>query len=301
MNPQNGRLLIAVDVDGTLLDTEFDDVLRDREVAAMQGVREAGHVLALCTGRNLNSTAALLEKSGWYPDDLPMVLLNGAVVWGGMPRRCIRRNELDGERVKALVVLFKQHDTVPMVYGSDEDGGILHHETRQTNDVLGMYLAKRRSAVGAIEVADDLGALPWSRALEVGTIDTKDRIDTLTAAIGENVPGVRVINTRSLMGEGRFYWAEAFDADSDKGRGLAVLAEECGVSLADTVAIGDNYNDLDMFETAAVSVAMAGSPDEVLASADLVTGPVEEGGAAHVLERIALGERPGPAGWKGLT
>jgi Cof subfamily protein (haloacid dehalogenase superfamily) len=301
MKKANGRLLIAVDVDGTLLDTEFEDILRPREVEAMQRVRDAGHVLALCTGRNLNSTAALLENSGWYPDDLPMVLLNGAVVWGGQPRRCIKRNELDGDRIRALIGLFKEHDTVPMVYGSDDDGGVLHHEKRLTNDVLGQYLSKRRSAVGAITATDDLGGLPWTRALEVGTIDTRDRIDALTTAIGEQVPGVRVINTRSLLGQGRYYWAEAFDAGSDKGRGLTVLAEECGIPLADTVAIGDNYNDLDMFETAAVSVAMAGSPDEVLAAADHVTGPVKEGGAAQVLERIADGERPDASGWKGQS
>lgn len=301
MKPGNGRLLIAVDVDGTLLDTEFEDVLRPREVAAMQRVREAGHVLALCTGRNLNSTTALLEKSGWNPDDLPMVLLNGAVVWGGRPRRCLKRNELDGDRIRALVGLFKEHETVPMVYGSDDDGGVLHHEKRQTNDILGRYLANRRSAVGAITAVDDLGILPWTRALEVGTIDTRDRISALTAAIGAAVPGVKVINTRSLLGGGRFYWAEAFDAGSDKGRGMAALAEACGIPLSETVAIGDNYNDLDMFETAAVSVAMAGSPDEVLACADHVAGPVQEGGAAQVLERIAAGERPAANGWRSAT
>jgi hydroxymethylpyrimidine pyrophosphatase-like HAD family hydrolase len=185
-----------------------------------------------------------------------------------------------------------------MVYGSDEDGGVLHHEVRQTNDVLGRYLSKRRSAVGAITVAEDLGTLPWTRALEVGTIDTRDRIDALTAAVTAEVPGVRVINTRSLLGEGRFYWAEAFDAGSDKGRGLTVVSDEYGIPLSQTVAIGDNFNDLDMFATAAVSVAMAGSPDEVLAAADRVAGPVQEGGAAAVLEQIADGSWSAPADGK---
>ena len=291
MTHPNGRLLVAVDVDGTLLNTEFDDVLRPREIAAMKGVRAAGHVLALCTGRNLNSTRALLEKSGWYPDDLPMVLLNGAVVWGGRPRRCLARNELDGERIRTLIRLFRDHGTVPMVYGSDEDGGVLHHEHSEVIEVLGRYLDKRRDVVGAIHRGDDLLDLTWERALEVGTIDTRDKIDRLTDAVTLELAGsVRVINTRSLLGEGRYYWAEAFDAGSDKGRGLAVLSAECGIPLSRAVAIGDNYNDLDMFEAAGFSVAMAGSPDEVLGLADAVAGPVEEGGAAAVLEKIAAGD-----------
>ncbi len=289
----NNRLLVAVDVDGTLLDTEFDDVLRPREIAALQAVREAGHVLALCTGRNLNSTRALLENSGWFPDDLPMVLLNGAVVWGDDPRRKLSSQELDSARVRRLVELFREHETVPMVYGTDDTGGMLHHETRPLNDVLGRYLDARRGSVGAVEVVDDLLAIEVPQALEVGTIDRKAKVMTLTAAINSEMGDVvKVINTRSLIGGGEYYWAEVFDRNTDKGAGLRVLAEFLGIPLASLVAIGDNYNDLDMFAVARWSVAMEGSPDEVLQSADRVTGTAAAGGAAAVLEQIASGQWP---------
>ncbi len=296
--PKNGSLLVAVDVDGTLLNTEFEDVLGSREIEAMDAVRAAGHVLALCTGRNLNSIRGLLEHSGWDPVDLPMVLLNGAVVWGGQPRRKLASNILDRESILALVRLFREHGTVPMVYGTDDDGGILHHETRPINDILGRYIGNRRQTVGAIHAVDDLTELPWEQALEVGTIDLEDKARSLSAAINEQLAGkVKVINTRSLLGGGQYFWAEAFHCDTDKGRGLKVLAAECGIPVTRSVAIGDNYNDLDMFAAAGFSVAMAGSPDEVKGRADLVTGPVGEGGAAEILERIAAGGfPPRPAG-----
>jgi Cof subfamily protein (haloacid dehalogenase superfamily) len=289
----NGSLLVAVDVDGTLLNTEFDDVLRPREIEAMNAVRAAGHVLALCTGRNLNSMRGLLEHSGWDPVDLPMVLLNGAVVWGGQPRRKLACNVLERESILELVRLFREHDTVPMVYGTDDDGGVLHHETRPINDILGRYIGNRRQTVGAIHTVDDLTDLPWHEALEVGTIDLEDRVRSLSAAINERLAGqVKVINTRSLLGDGKYYWAEAFHAGTDKGRGLKVLAAECGIPVTQSVAIGDNYNDLDMFAAAGFSVAMADSPDEVKGRADLVTGPVSEGGAADILEQIVAGGFP---------
>jgi Cof subfamily protein (haloacid dehalogenase superfamily) len=293
IKPAENAMLVAVDVDGTLLNTEFEDVLRPREIEAMNAVRAAGHVLALCTGRNLNSMRGLMEQSGWDPVDLPMVLLNGAVVWGGRPRRKLSCNELNRQQILELVRLFREHGTVPMVYGTDDDGGVLHHETRPVNDVLGRYIDVRRDKVGAIHTVEDLTRLPWTRALEVGTIDLEDRVRALTAAIAARLDGqVKVINTRSLLGEGRYFWAEAFHAATDKGRGLRVLAEECGIPATRSVAIGDNFNDLDMFAAAGCSVAMAGSPVEVLARADHVTGPVNEGGAAAILERIAAGEFP---------
>jgi len=289
----NNRLLVAVDVDGTLLNTEFEDILRPREITALEAVRKTGHIVALCTGRNLNSLRGLLENSGWNPDDLPLVLLNGAVVWGDVPRRQLFCRELDGPRIRRLIEIFHEHGTVPMVYGTDDTGGHLHHEARPVNDILGRYLNKRRTSVGALAVVDDLLALELPRALEVGTIDGRERILALSAAIsGELGDVVKVINTRSLLGGGEFYWAEVFDRAADKGAGLRVLAEFCGIPLARTVAIGDNYNDLDMFAVAGWSVAMGGSPAEVLQCADLVTGSADVGGAAAVLERIAAGIWP---------
>ena len=289
----NGTLLIAIDVDGTLVDTEVEEAIGDQAIAALEAVRRAGHVVALCTGRNLASVTSLLERSAWFPADLPLILLNGALVWGGEPRRELACHLLDGPLVQQLVALFKRLDTVPMVYGTDREGGILRHETRPLNSALGRYLDMRRTRVGRLETVDDLLALPWSQALEVGTIDTRERIAALTAAITAELGGaVRVINTQSLLGGGAYFWAEVFHRDSGKGTGLATLAGALGIPLARCIAIGDNYNDLDMFAVSGVSVAMGNSPDEVKAAADHLADDVTRGGAAVVLEAIAAGAFP---------
>ncbi|MBU2500716.1 Cof-type HAD-IIB family hydrolase [bacterium] len=284
-------LLIAIDVDGTLLNTEVDDLLGAREIAALEAVRTAGHVVALCTGRNLNSTRILLEKSAWFPEDLPLVLLNGAVVWGGNPRRQITCNVLDEAAIRALVALYKEHGTAPMVYSTDDHGGVLYHEKRPVNDILDRYLQYRRDHVGAIIAVEDLQDVPWTEALEVGTIDREAPIRSLTSAVKAALDGrVRVINTQSLLGKGEFFWAEAFHVASNKGAGMMTLAGSCGIPLQRLVAIGDNFNDLDMFAAAALSVAMGNSPDEVKIRADLVAGHVAEGGAADILLALASGE-----------
>ena len=292
MNKRTGneRWLAAVDIDGTLLDTEVDNRLGAREVEALEAVRAAGHVLVLCTGRNLNSTRHLLEQSGWFPDDLPLILLNGAVIWECAPRRKLVCNVLSGDLVVELVALFKAHGTAPMVYGTDEEDGLLRHEPGPVNGILERYLDNRRREMGAVAEVADLAAVPWHEALEVGTIDERDRVLALSAAITERLGDrVRVINTRSLLGGGRFYWAEAFHARSDKGTALRTLAAACGVPLERTLAVGDNFNDLDMFEAAAFSVAMADGPAEVLDAADLVVPGVAAGGAARLLADFATG------------
>ena len=291
------RLLVAIDVDGTLVNTEVSDLLDAREIGALESVRSAGHVVALCTGRNLPSLTSLLERSGWFPADLPLVLLNGALVHAGEPRRQVVRGTLCGDRITALVRLFRAHATVPMIYGTDEDGGFLYHETSPVNDVLGRYLASRRVHVGRLRVVPDLLELSWEQAMEVGTIDETPRVRQLTRAIdAEFGDAVRTINTQSLLGGGLYSWAEVFDAMSGKDHGVRVLSEIYDIPLSRTVAIGDNFNDLDMFAVAGASVAMGNSPADVRAQADHVTTGVAAGGAAAVLDAIAAGEFPAPPG-----
>jgi 3-deoxy-D-manno-octulosonate 8-phosphate phosphatase KdsC-like HAD superfamily phosphatase len=79
----------------------------------------------------------------------------------------------------------------------------------------------------------------------------------------------------------------------EEGVPFADLVQDCRTRVfPNTMAIGDNYNDLDMFDVCGVSVAMGNSPDEVKAAADHEADDVTRGGAAAVLEAIAAGGFP---------
>lgn len=284
------RLLVAIDMDGTLLDTEVESRLRPREIAALEAVRAAGHVVAICTGRNRRSIDRLLERSGWQPADLPLVLLNGAVVDGGAGRGLLSRQTLVRPVLSHLVELFREHGAVPMVYTTEDDSEVLLYEHNATNDVLRDYLEHRRLHVGGLAGHDDLLAVLPEAALEVGTIDLESVIRPLSAVLRRELPDrVRVINTRSLLGRQRYFWAEVYHPACSKGAGVRILADAFAIRPQDIVAIGDNFNDLDMFAVAGVSVAMRGGPAEVTAAADRLADPVAESGAAAVLEDIAAG------------
>lgn len=290
------RLLVAVDMDGTLIDTETEGRLRPRELAALAAVREAGHVVAICTGRNRQSLDSVLSVSQWHPDDLPKVMLNGAMVDGGRDHGMLAHNVIDRPVMARLVQLFRDHGALPMVYGAEGDGGGLQFQQGQPNPVLQRYLDHRRDQVGALSFHDDLLADLPATALEVGSIDRREVIEPLTAAIRTELDGqVRVINTRSLLGGGQYYWAEVYHHACSKGTGVRLLQDALGIAPGCIVAMGDNFNDLDMFAEADLSVAMAGGPDEVQQAADLVTASARESGAAAILEDIAAGRLMPPA------
>ncbi len=288
-------LLVAVDVDGTLLDTEFTDELREREIEAMRAVRAAGHILALCTGRNQRSLSGVLDPVGGDFVDLPRVLLNGAQVIGGRPARTLAHHVLPRPLLRRLVEIFRRHDAVAMVYDTEERGSLLHHEDRRPNGVLARYLRRRAETVGAVLAVDDLLAHLPPEALEVGTIDTAERVAALSEEIlGELAGQVTVVNTETLLARDRYRWAEVYHPACSKGAGARLLASEYGISAARIVAVGDNYNDLDLFAAAAWSVAMGNAPESVREAADHVARPVTESGAARILEELAAGRLPAP-------
>jgi HAD superfamily hydrolase (TIGR01484 family) len=74
-----------------------------------------------------------------------------------------------------------------------------------------------------------------------------------------------------------------------KGRAMRWLARRSGVPLSQVLAVGDQFNDLEMLAIAGHGVAMGGAPAPVRAAARYVTAAFEEDGAALALEALALG------------
>jgi hydroxymethylpyrimidine pyrophosphatase-like HAD family hydrolase len=75
-------------------------------------------------------------------------------------------------------------------------------------------------------------------------------------------------------------WLDLVPEGVSKASGLSGVAAALGVAQADVLAIGDGRNDTEMLRWAGRGVAMGQAPDEVKASADALTRPLEEDGAA---------------------
>ena len=78
----------------------------------------------------------------------------------------------------------------------------------------------------------------------------------------------------------------AFDAD--KGLALSALAKQLNVHRNAILAIGDNENDIGMFQAAGISVAMGNASSYVKQHADYITGTNNKDGAAEAIERFSL-------------
>lgn len=291
------RLLIAVDVDGTLVDTEMAEDLRGPEIDAVRRVRAAGHVLALCTGRSARSVASVVRASDGALVGAPMILLNGALVYADGGERVLRDGGLPRETAAEVARMFVAAGAMPLAFDMEGDGGGLRAQRLDPNPVLARYLERRLERVGEIALSDDLAADLPPVVQEVGTIDLEATVrvlaDAVRARFGDEV---WVVTTETLIDRERYRWLEVMPPHCNKGSGLALLAGDLGIPRERIVAIGDNYNDLDMFLAAGHSVAMGNAPADVKAVAHRVAPPVASHGAAVVLDEIARGLWPLGAG-----
>ncbi|MBC8422975.1 HAD hydrolase family protein, partial [bacterium] len=281
--------------DGTLLNTEYEDDLDPRVSAAIARVRDAGHLLVLCTGRSRLSAARVIASAAGALDGVPQILLNGAMVIDGGSGDVLREAGLPRDVLKRLVELFRGRGVLPLMFTEDDAGGGVTIENQPPNSILGRYLERRRENVGAVHEVDDLLAHLPASALEIGTIDLAAKVLELEADIRRELgDAVQIVKTETLLARIAYLWLEVYRSDCTKGSGLALLADAKDVPRERIVAIGDNYNDLDMFAAAGHRVAMGNAPEAVRSAADRIAPDVARQGAAVVLEEIAAGLYPGP-------
>jgi len=89
---------------------------------------------------------------------------------------------------------------------------------------------------------------------------------------------------------------ELADAGVDKGRGLAHAASLLGIEPGEVAAVGDNFNDIDMFRAAGWSAAVANAPEAVKAEADYVAAAPHGRGFVEAVRRAVTLFRPDLAG-----
>ena len=88
--------------------------------------------------------------------------------------------------------------------------------------------------------------------------------------------------------DGQFHSFGVFPKLADKGTALRLVLGKIGISAENTLAIGDNFNDVPMFEVAGTSVAMGNAVDVVKQQATHIAPPFSEDGVAWAVEQLVL-------------
>jgi len=264
--------LVALDLDGTLLNSNFD--LEYRAKAAIHRVQEKGVKVTLATGRMFRSALPFARELNL---ELPLIVYHGALIKNPVSGEVLWERLLPLSIVEFLVDRARSYGFPFNVYVDDE---LYVDDVRLENRA---YAGKARVPLHKV---DDILAFLKEEApkepIKFVALHDGPELDKLEEEVRKEL-GEKVYITRSFP-----YFLEVISREASKAKGLEILARLLRISPEEIMVIGDSFNDLDMFHFAGLAVAMGNAPPAVQAQAHYVVGTNDEGGVAEALTKFIL-------------
>ena len=271
------RKLIFLDIDGTLTPAGSNTPPE----SAMKAVRQAqakGHKVFLCTGRNPAMLAPVLALG-----------FDGAVAGAGgyvfAGDRVLFDCPMKPEELEAGMRLLRENGVFRTIEAKDATWG---------DEDLGAFLAQAGEGNSELvrwrrALAEQLDIRPMSEYdgspiyKIVFMCKEAKQLEPARAALEKEYNFVvqDVAAHHCLNGE-------LINRKFDKGRGVRIVAEDCGVDIKDTIGFGDSMNDLEMIQTVGYSVCMANGSPALQEMSDMVCPAVEEDGLYTAFEQLGL-------------
>ncbi|MCM3618069.1 Cof-type HAD-IIB family hydrolase [Sutcliffiella horikoshii] len=284
---------IAIDMDGTLLNNNH--VVSEENADAIKLAQKNGVEVVIATGRAYSEAKDVLAEAGIVT---PIICVNGAEA-RKPDGTIVSTNPIPLNEIKKLAAILDKHDiyfeiyTQEGTYSKDYDKAIatimdVFMSASEENDYdKVLKAAKERMEEGNVKLVDSFEPILEEEShviykllafsLNKGNLEAA-RYELLELGI------VAV----SSSGKDNL---EITSADAQKGIALTTFTAERGISMEETMALGDNYNDVSMFERVGRAVAMGNAPDGVKAKAHIVTDTnVNSGVAKAIIESMAKTE-----------
>ncbi|HEY1694901.1 MAG TPA: HAD hydrolase family protein [Polyangiaceae bacterium] len=281
-----GAKLLAVDLDGTLLDSSGRP--HEGDVRALRAALAEGVRVSIVTGRLYSGTRPTAERVG-----LRGVLgcADGSHVVRAHDHATLLHHGVSGDDARRMRAAFARQEVATFVFADDAIG----------HDALGAPFVDYVSTWSPdVRPATDVFRHElWDTAAGVTAVVAVGSEAQVRGVVGDLHEGMRdavmavAFPLRKGAHAGR--WGTIVrSARGTKGTALAWIARHEGIGIEDTVCVGDWVNDVPMFEVAGRSFAMGQAPPEVKAKATDVLDETAEtgGGVARVVAR-AFGIRPG--------
>ncbi len=273
MEPTDIQLLV-LDIDGTIAGESNE--IRQPVLRAIQAAQSRGIQVAIATGRMYRSALRFHREVG---STLPLLAYQGAWIQDPATQQLHRHWPVSKQTAQQLLDYFEQPQlrSLLSVHFYINDQLYVRELTPETQ------IYSQRSGIEPRAVGDLRQVLTDEPTKVLALSDDTVVIDQLLGSLRQQYTPAELYLTKSVA---TFF--EATNPFANKGTGVRYLAELLGIDAANVMAIGDNFNDMEMLEYAGIGVAMGNAPEDVKAVAQWVAPSIEQDGAAAAIEEFVL-------------
>jgi Cof subfamily protein (haloacid dehalogenase superfamily) len=276
--------LVAIDMDGTLLPNDVQKI-SERNAKALRAAQQAGVTVAIATGRRMAYTVPLLEGVGLRADT-PLITSNGAVI-RTLDGQAMDRCHLESRVARGLCGLLRPFGALVFTFDRLGRGELVLEDIEQVHGRIAVWVESNRNSIEVF------------KPLESALVDGEDPIQgMITGPVSKMRDAEKALRGSEWIGSCECVRTEYSSRDVSildllprgvsKGWALQQLAGRLGIDRRETMAIGDNWNDVAMLEWAAQAVVMGNAALELRTQAKMngwkQAPPNDQDGVAVMLE-----------------
>jgi hydroxymethylpyrimidine pyrophosphatase-like HAD family hydrolase len=272
--------LLAIDIDGTLLDSRFQLSAENNEAILAAGSH--GVEVVLVTGRRYLSARPIASQ---LPIPLPLITSNGAVVRSSTGVTLDRQllPQASARRVLAATRKYRRHTA--LFFDQEGAGQIMTEELDLVHPPVQRYVDRSRTLMLKV---GNLERSLQEDPIQVFFIGPATSMRSLCRLLAGMAPAAGVSVARTEYAERDLALVDVLALNCNKGAALARYAKRQGMEPSQIMALGDNWNDLEMLELAGLPVIMGNSSQDLKERGWPVTASNDENGVAQAIRRYLL-------------
>ncbi len=260
--------LVACDLDGTLLTA--NNFISDKTKTNIKLLQNMGIKFCIATGRMFISA---LPYAKFLELDTPIISYNGALIKDSKSLDVYYSKPLDIVVAKQVLQYGKDNNLYMQKYVEDN---LYAEKIINISDIYSKKVGIKIQALG-----DDfynVKTAPNKIMFIVEPLKQQAIINEMKSIFA----GTAFITSSSKR------FIELIDISVNKGAALKFLADYYNIAMAETMAIGDSSNDIDMLDCAGFSVAPENADNIIKDKVDFVSSSNEQDGVALALEKFLL-------------
>jgi Cof subfamily protein (haloacid dehalogenase superfamily) len=271
--------LLALDIDGTLLNSQFQ--ISDANLSALQRARAAGIEVVLVTGRRHDFAMPIAQQLGF--EDLWLISSNGAIT-RSLAGETFYRDLLPAELCRALCgAMIEFRGNTVLTFDKKAKGSIVLEHMNELENSIRRWLEKNLEYIDFVIPIEDSLVTDPVQAMFCGPIA---RMHDALAVLQNCHLSERITVLRTEYPARDLSIVDILNQGCSKGHALERWAAFRGLSREQVMAVGDNYNDIEMLAFAGYPVIMGNASEELRGRGWTVTLTNDQDGVAAALEPV---------------